>query len=366
MSWNCLTAERKVRVGLVDNVKSITLKLEDFGDLYVQLRNSKIEKFKRIEKFEIVLLPSGKVKLVGVSKKDYYLPVILSASKNFVLKNKIYEGQLEIISQKSGFGVVNVLKLENYIYGVVPYEIDSDFTDEMIKVQAIIARTYAVANIGRHKNDGYDFCSTVHCQVYKGVSVDKMQRIKQLVDFTKGLVVVDDNDRPIQTYYHAACGGWIENVEEIWMGVNKISYLNKKRCGYCHKSPYYEWSFTIDKKKLGMLLSSSLDGANKIVDIRILDRTATGRAKLLEITTDKNVAAFSANKFREIVGYNRVKSTMFKEIRVLSNEIVINGYGWGHGVGLCQWGANYMTLMGKKFDQVIKFYYPGTKIKKYE
>ncbi len=364
-STRCFSKVDRVRVGLIDDVRKMKLDLYNRGEmLYIQVNEKNIRKIKVEDTLEIIYAGNKKVKILN---KEYLLPIKLSSAEKISINKKLYEGEIEIISgTKQGFSIVNILSLEKYLYGVVPYEIDFSWTDEMIKVQAIIARTYAISNLNRHIKEGYNFCSTVHCQVYGGVHPTQHPRIKQIIDSTQGLVVVDENNRLVQTYYHATCGGWVEDVSDIWSGVNKLKYLSAKKCDYCKKSPHYEWEYEIDKEKFKEILFRHGLSVGKIVDIDVYTKTATGRVKEIKIVGNKKTVEISANKLRELVGYNRLKSTMFTEIKILPKKILLKGRGWGHGVGLCQWGANYMSLSGKKFNEIIEFYYPKTKIKKYD
>jgi stage II sporulation protein D len=358
----CYTKNEKLRIGLITDVKTIEIGLSSKGEIYIEENNNKIRKFNLNDRVKIRSVGFKKISFLG---KTYRLPVKFASSEKILINNRYYDGEIELVATKDNkFTVINLLTLEQYLYGVVPYEIDSDWTDEMIKVQAIIARTYAVASKPRHQNDGFDFCSTVHCQVYRGINFKVYSRIKQLVDSTTGLVIVDNNDKPIHSYYHACCGGATDDVRDIWQSSGEVYYLKGTKCVHCKSSPYYNWKFEIEKEKFNKILVSNDIKIGKIVSINILDKTSTGRVKNIELVGTKGTICLSANKFREVFGYNKIRSTKFVEIKIFSNNIIITGNGWGHGVGLCQWGANNLSLNGKKFKEIIQYYYPKTKIKK--
>jgi stage II sporulation protein D len=191
-------------------------------------------------------------------------------------------------------------------------------------------------------------------------------RIKKAVDSTKGFVVVDEkNGDLVITYYHAACGDATENVSEIWPGVKDVKTLSGVKCDFCKNSPYYEWNYSFDIEKF--VIKLKVNGYNigdKIKNILVLSKTNHGRIKNLQIVGNKNTVEISGETLRRILGYNNLKSTKIYKIEVKDNKIFFYGKGWGHGVGLCQWGANELTKQGKSFKEVIEYYYPKTKIKK--
>ncbi|MCS7227403.1 MAG: SpoIID/LytB domain-containing protein, partial [Endomicrobia bacterium] len=155
--------------------------------VFIQTSSGKIETIKISQQVTVKLIAKNKIK---IGNKRYSLPVKLYSAGNIVINNNFYPGEIELIPTTNGFNIVNTLSLQQYLYGVIPYEIEPTWTDEMLKIQSIISRTYALANLGRHKHDGFDFCNTMHCQVYKGLPRDESFyiRIKKYIDITDGLV----------------------------------------------------------------------------------------------------------------------------------------------------------------------------------
>jgi len=353
-----------VKIGLKENIKKFKISLNQSGaTLIIKSSSGKVTKLKPKSEIEVRLMKDDKVQILG---KTYSLPFKFFSKKGIKIDNKIFPGEIEVFLNKNGtLTIVNILDIEKYLYGVLPYEIDTGWTEEMLKVQAVIARTYTIANLGRHKEDGYDLCSSVHCQVYKGISKNIHKEVKKAVDETLGLIVVDKNDNLAQTYYHAACGGvGTENVLEIWSGVRDFEYLRGVECSYCKNSPYSKWRCVVSQDKLVKLLLNNGYDLKKIVDIEIISFTKNERAKEIKIKTDKGDITMKSEELRKIIGYNNLRSTKINEIKFLENNIIFYGSGWGHGIGLCQWGANELTKQGKSFKEVIEYYYPKTKIKK--
>jgi len=353
-----------VKVGIKTDLKKFYLAPYKKEGIFLQLKTKEIKKIKITQQTVCVFVPPNKIRLLG---KIYELPIKLYSEGKVKINGNIYPGEIEVFSKNGKtVSLLNILDVETYLYGVLPYEIAPSWTEEMLKVQAIIARTYTIINLNRHKDEGFDLCSTVHCQVYKGINENMELRIKKAVDSTKGFVVVDEkNGDLVITYYHAACGGATENVSEIWPEVKDVKTLSGVKCDFCKNSPYYEWNYPFDIEKF--VIKLKVNGYNigdKIKNILVLSKTNHGRTKNLQIVGNKNTVEISGETLRKILGYNNLKSTKIYKIEVKDNKIYFYGKGWGHGVGLCQWGANELTKQDKSFREVIEYYYPKAKIKK--
>ncbi len=353
-----------IKVGIKNNTKKFDLVGYQKNSIFLQLKTKKVKELKINQQISCLFVKPDKIQILD---KIYSLPIKLYSQGKIKIDGNIYPGEIEVFSKDGQtISLVNNVNIETYLYGVVPYEISPSWADEMLKIQAIIARTYTIANLNRHKEDGFDLCSTVHCQVYKGINENMELRIKKAVDSTKGLVVVDkNNEHLVQTYYHATCGGATEDVSEVWSKVSSIKSLKGVKCEFCKNSPYYEWNYSFDIEKF--VIKLKVNGYNigdKIKNILVLSKTNHGRIKNLKIVGNKNTVEISGETLRRILGYNNLKSTKIYKIEVKDNKIYFYGKGWGHGVGLCQWGANELTKQGKSFKEVIEYYYPKAKIKK--
>jgi stage II sporulation protein D len=353
-----------VKVGIKTDLKKFYLAPYKKEEIFLQLKTKEIKKIKITQQTVCVFVPPNKIRLLG---KIYELPIKLYSEGKVKINGNIYPGEIEVFSKNGKtVSLLNILDVETYLYGVLPYEIEPSRVEEMLKVQAIIARTYTIVNLNRHKDEGFDLCSTVHCQVYKGINENMALRIKKAVDSTKGFVVVDEkNGDLVITYYHAACGGATENVSEIWPKVKNVKTLSGVKCDFCKNSPYYEWKYSFDIEKF--VIKLKVNGYNigdKIKNILVLSKTNHGRIKNLQIVGNKNTVEISGETLRRIFGYNNLKSTKIYKIEVKNNKIYFYGKGWGHGVGLCQWGAHELIKQGKSFKEVIEYYYPKAKIKK--
>lgn len=166
------------------------------------------------------------------------------------------------------------------------------------------------------------------------------------------------NGKLAETYFHAACGGHTENVKNVWGA--KSEYLRGVECKYCANSRYSKWSFEISKEKNDNV--RRFFGLKNIINLKILNKFESGRADNLIAESKDKTKILSLLKLRESIGYFRLKSTMINEINITPNKIVFSGSGFGHGVGMCQWGAKGMADFGFLAHSIVSNYYPGTLI----
>ncbi len=320
-----------------------------------------------------------------------------------------YRGSFEVLRQPgSDMTLVNVLPLEEYLYGNVPPEIGANAHAEALKAQAIVSRTYAINNIGKHSHYGFDLCSTVDCQVYKGYNAESAKANKA-VDDTCGKVVVY-NGGIAQVYYFASSGGRTENSENVWSV--SLPYLRSVPDPYESDSiPNYLWNIALTPSKIRETLKSRGSDIGSIVDVEVTKTTESGRvlelvvigsrgksvyerektrtvfglrSQLYSITTDADVcvlgASGAAEKTRLANKYvmsadgvkkieNNVKTVQLKgengqikPVPVVASEYRFIGKGWGHGVGMSQEGAKGMAQAGFTYEEIIKHYFTGVEI----
>lgn len=276
-------------------------------------------------------------------------------SNQFEIKSGIFRGELEIkfdIKQNK-FLFINIVNLEDYLYGVVPSEMPALWNLEALKTQAIAARTYAVSNIQKNINEIYHVESTVQSQVYSGVKKET-QNSNKAVDKTKSEILMY-LEKPIQAFYHSNSGGKTELAENVW-GFN-LPYLKSVESNYCEKAPNFKWDFKIAKSELCEKL-----GLKNITEISILEFFSSGRVKSIHVleseTSFKNILAVD---LRKLIGGVKIKSTFF-EMKLEDDFIFFTGKGFGHGVGMSQWGAKAMADSGLSHKEILYHYYPGTEL----
>lgn len=302
---------------------------------------------------------------------------------SFVVWNgKRYRGDLVITATDSGMLVVNRLPMDDYLRGVVPLEIGNRTAAEFaaVQAQAVAARTYAY----KHLNDAraFDMYSTVQDQVYGGVDAEKPQADSAIM--TTRDVVVLYAGQPISTPYHSTCGGSTSAVSEVWYTQPDEPYLrpvSDKIPGsdhfYCDPSPRFSWTQSFDAPSLRAVMEKYLAaytnapkaGVGRITDIREDGRTPSGRVAALTVQTDSGAYRLRGNDIRFVLRDPKgaiLNSTFFSFTRETSGGEVsalnVNGRGYGHGIGMCQWGAIGRARAGQNYRTILETYYPGTTI----
>jgi len=266
------------------------------------------------------------------------------------IKVKVYDNDLEVRISQGGLKLINRVGIENYIAGVVESEAGSGSTSEYYKLQSILCRTYALSNIHKHEADSFNLCDLVHCQSYKGKSENTI--ILQAVFDTKGLVIVDDDMNLISATFHSNCGGQTVNSEDVWS--LSASYLRSVKDTFCLHMPNAHWQKTIATSDWINYLS--------LKQKYPVDDSLSCRQALTFPQYNGRELYFASKEFKiplkTIRSDWQLKSTYFS-IRQLGDSIVLNGRGYGHGVGLCQEGAMHMARLGISYGDIINFYYTG-------
>ncbi len=263
-----------------------------------------------------------------------------------------YRGQIEVYRGERGLYIINELPLEDYVASVVASEVADSWSIEALKAQAVVVRTYAVRHIQKAADALYHLTSSTLHQIYLGDS--QMPSVAEAVGQTKGEILTYEGE-PIEALYHSTCGGRTENSGEVF----SFSYPYLKSVpNNCSISPYWRW-----KRVLSRHLVEDLLRVEGIGQIKVLTRTSTGRAAQMLIVTESGDIRMPARDLRRLLGWKRLPSTWF-DVEQKGKKFIFKGRGYGHGVGLCQWGAQQMALEGKTYSQILQYYYPGTTIEK--
>ncbi len=293
--------------------------------------------------------PSGQIKIIP--EKDIWL--------YYEDKKRRYRGDLEIKVQKNGeLLVINSLGLEDYVKGILRHEVCDRWPLEVIKAQAVAARTYALHQMRSNEGKDYDLTSDIYSQVYGGRSAERY-RTNIAAERTEDQVMLYQG-KLLPAYFHAACGGKTEDVRALWK--DDIPPLKGVVCHFCRNSPHYNWRRNYRLKDIQDILNTHGYKLGLLNEIKILQKTPSGRAKTLLITErDGPPIVIEANDFRNIVGPNLIKSN-FYTIEMKGYYFDLIGHGWGHGVGLCQWGAFTMAKKRYDYQEILRYYYPGAQI----
>ncbi len=275
------------------------------------------------------------------------------------INGKSFRDVIEILPLEKGLLVINELPLEDYLAGIINSEISSQWPIEAIKAQAVVARSYAVYQMEARKNMPYQLESTVMDQVYDGYDGEDSRAVRGVRE-TSGEVLTF-NGKVIQAFFHSSCGGHTEASEKVWSVAQP--YLKGVACKYCLASPSVKWEKTIPLKKLEALLRKGGYNVRGICGIIPLARDESGRIGPMSILYPGGSINISAVDFRKTVGYGVIRSTDF-EVCISGEDAVFTGAGYGHGVGLCQWGAEKRAEEGFNYREILSYYYPGTTLEK--
>jgi len=270
------------------------------------------------------------------------------------VNGKRYRGTIEVTPADKGVLVVNELPLEDYLVGLINCEISSQWPIESVKAQAVVARTYACYQKRARAGAPYHLESSVLDQVYDGCEIED-SRAARGVRETAGEILTYGG-QPIQAFYHSNCGGRTEVAENVW-GV-RLPYLKSVDCAYCAANPSIRWEHVISRKKLESLLKGAGIAVSGLREVREGRRNGSGRLIDVGLVSSEGSTTLPAVTFRKVVGYTAIKSTNFT-VRLAGDSVVFSGTGYGHGVGLCQWGAKQRASDGFSYREILAYYYPG-------
>lgn len=266
-------------------------------------------------------------------------------------------GLVQLLRRGKGLLVINHVDLEEYVKGVVPAEVNSAWHPEMLKAQAVAARTYALYQHMLSASRDYDVAASIQDQVYRGrQGIDA--RVEQAVESTRGLVVTHEG-APIYAAFSSTAAGITEDSVVVWS--KDLPYLKGVECPFDVESPYYQWKASFKIETLEQNLRQQGVAVGTIATLTPLTYSRAGRVATLRILHSKGELILRGEELRKAVGYTVVPSTQFT-IESIGPDVVLAGYGAGHAVGLCQWGAKELAELGYSFSTILRYYYPGTEL----
>ncbi len=317
-----------------------------------------------------------------------------------------YDGIMELkINNQGRLTIINELPLEKYLRGVVPAEMPSGYPLEALKAQAIAARTVTLKKMGvAHQFEEFDVCDEVHCQVYGGMSAETEATNKAVAE-TRGLIL-KYQDELCNTVFSAVCGGHTENSANAWNG-EETAYLigivdqelqdytslrnffesetfvrkwiegNPK--AFCNQTEatipalangsakYFRWQMLYQPQELGTIVKEKTgQNVGTIKSIEPLKRGVSGRLLAIQISGSRQKIRIDGElKIRQALAPTALYSSCFIVDKTSDGKFLIKGAGFGHGVGMCQYGAAGMALAGKKADEILYRYYPGTRLDRF-
>lgn len=290
-------------------------------------------------------------------------PDILIRIKSPDYPYRYYRGSVTMIAGKTqtSMHIVNKTSLEDYVGSVVGSEMD--FRNiEALKVQAVIARTYALWHLGATQGSDYDVGDNTQNQIYKGDLIMKPY-CREVALATKGEIITWSHHL-ILAAYSSTCGGQTASNATVWGG-HPIPYLKPiKDNGACADSPHYRWTFRISRDSLLDALSRAI--RQPVENITTLDTSQYGRITFVHLKiSPEHDRTIKGTLFREVLlsqfGERSLKSNWYS-LQKEKNMYIFHGRGMGHGVGLCQWGARGLALSGWNYREILRFYYTGVQI----
>jgi stage II sporulation protein D len=285
------------------------------------------------------------VPLIGVNGKLYRGAVVLKPCSKVDSSG---------VSNTTGITLVNVLDLEDYLLSVVPSEVPSLWPKEVLKAQAIAARSYAVANLGKHKNDGYDVKATVDDQVYRGVVAESAETNAAVAE-TSGLVLKNGN-KVISAFFHSTSGGSTEVSENVWG--KPLPYL-KSVVDYDDAAPQFTWRKTITSQALSKALFATPD-SQALLGVLVIGRHAGDSQRVRDVLVigQSSARVIAGTELRRLFNLPSTQFSLFQS----DSSYIFSGRGYGHGLGLSQWGAKALADNGYNAEQILSYYYKDVTI----
>lgn len=310
--------------------------------------------------------------------------------------NKPYRGAIKIVPTATGsMMLINEIGMEDYLYGVVPLEVSPSWPQEALKAQAVAARTYALYNIKQSAAKAYDTEIGANFQSYRGQAAEYTSTNKA-VDDTKGMVIHYKGE-PILAVFHSNAGGYTENSENVW-GSN-LPYLRgvKDYTNYAQSGDSFAWTVKLTRAEMEAKLKAAGKDVGTLKEVKLstlrerpmkfADRGVSGRVLTADFVGDKKTLTLTGDTIKKIFG---LKSTLFDfyvnvqapatadsfknpkayhTFKKPTDTILIRGYGWGHGLGLSQWGAEGMAAAAPAsakdyYKTILTHYYTGVTIDK--
>ncbi len=355
---------KNVKIGLITSETQVTIGSDTDSSLINLHTNTIINKIKKKDSY-VVQNVNGLIKVIHKKSNTVLgsftgpIKLIPETETALVFCNKRwYRGELIILANddKKNITIVNDIDLEKYLLSVVPSEMPSSWHKEVLKAQTVAARSYTLGYLGRRKNKGYDLESGVEDQVYLGVSSEKSSTSKAVKE-TQGVILVDKDNNPLIALYHSSGGGYTDSIENLWD--EKPSEHIQPRPDYDDNSPHFKWYKKFSISEINKQLKSLEVG--EIKDIIPLSKSVSNRITWLKIVGTNGETLIRGEEFRKFL---KLPSSKFN-ISVEKTHVRFAGRGYGHGLGLSQWGAK--TLADKRFtyDQILNHYYSGARLVKW-
>jgi stage II sporulation protein D len=303
---------------------------------------------------------TARTSLLIANQQDLKLSRCIVAAKDGILAvdGKPYRGCFRVQAENADrIRVINCVDLEDYLYGVVPVEMPAKWAENALKAQAVASRTYAVYIKGKSKDKPYDLVATTASQVYGGYDAETPAS-NRAVDATRGEIITH-NGRLIIAYFHSNSGGFTESAKAVW--VAELRYLKGIRDPYSDNIPGGSWELSLSYRTIQDRLNQYGLNVGAVTEIRPVDVGYSGRPLKIAVASTRGGIVLKSNDFRLKIGPMKLKSTLFR-LRETTDGLRIRGKGFGHGVGMSQWGAYRMAQAGYHYRDILRHYYTDVEI----
>lgn len=350
-------AERLIQIGIVPRAQELSFVCEGkftLRDSRGQNRELASRQEYRVEAEEGGLR-LGSLALSGSARLEPE-----DASGTVLIGRQRYRGILILKPNDDGtLTVVHELGIEDYLLGVLPREMDPDWPLEALKAQAVVARTFAYTHLGKFRRAGYDLSSDTRSQMYAGLG-EVSPSVRRAVEETRG-EVLGYKGRILDAYYHSCCGGHTTSVASAW-GSDSAPQppLRGVRDKYCLLSPHARWSAYFSAEDLLAALHKRRLIAGTLRAFEVASRDPAGYVKAFLVKVGGERVLVRAGELRSWLGSTELKSVRISRVRLRRKGVEFEGAGLGHGVGLCQWGARGQAEEGRRYEKILKFYFPGS------
>jgi stage II sporulation protein D len=280
------------------------------------------------------------------------LPLKITSTGPMKVNDRKLMGSLWVMRSETGVLIVNHLPLEEYLVATVGSEMPKTFPQEALRAQAVAARTFALQRRIARSGEVVHLRASTLDQVYGGLAHES-EETRQAVQATKGEVLVFQR-QPIEAFFFSSCNGSTRDPNAVFVG-GDYPYMKSVPCTFCKLNKPGTWSLTLPlaalKKRIGMAVSG----------FSFAERLPDGRPK--EVVALPSHKRFTPEALRKAIGYTALKSADF-EVSCDGHACHFHGSGYGHGVGMCQWGARGMALDGKDYHDILSHYYPGAELRR--
>jgi len=360
---NYLENPPDIRVLLHDNIKEVQIEINQPYSILDFKNNRMLANRANLVK-SVIYLKSGEFRTRPLTSDSIHNAsttfvkangnVSILTNKGFVKLNKSkYCGKLILVPKDDDrFSILEEIGIEEYLPGVIEGEMPIKWNDNALQAQVIAARTYAIYQ--RKINSDALYHINKLDLAYKG-SYMNQTKTRGIVDKSRGTVMVYDWQL-FPGYFHSTCGGHTEDINLVF-NLKSIPPLSGVDCGHCNNSKYYHWKKKLGKNEIENKLNVTKSKVKKIRNITTEEIGPGGHCSTIKIEHAGGTKRVNANDFRLMVGPNNLRSTSFK-IKNNGSSFIFEGSGWGHGVGLCQYGTQDMAKSGFKWFDILRHYYP--------